>query len=90
MKILLLGVIFGASLQTMYVFYHKNKLLKLFELIEMKFEYSSQTNLQEITMDDYMKKAMYMIFWWGSVLVLAVVCLVIGPLTIKNQRLCPL
>lgn len=80
------GVIFGASFQSMYIFWRKRGILRLFELMEANFEYSSQTGLQEVNMEGYIKKGMLLIYWWGLVLVLAVVCLVGGPLSVKNER----
>lgn len=70
----------------MYVFFKKQEILQLFDLIEAVFEYTSQTGLQEISMKNYIKKGLHLIYWWGSVLVFAVVFLVGGPLSLKNQR----
>lgn len=85
-EVTLSGVIFGASFQSMYVFFCQREILKLFELIEANFEYSSQTGLQEIDMEGYIKKGMLLIYWWCLVLVLAVVCLVGSPLSVRDQR----
>lgn len=70
----------------MYIFFRKREILQLFELMEANFEYTSQTGLQELDMAGYIKKGMLLIYWWGLVLVLAVVCLVGGPLSVKNER----
>lgn len=68
------------------MFYRKVEIFKLFELIEANFEYNSQTGLQEIKMGGFIKKGLYLIYWWGSVLILATVCLIGGPLYVKNDR----
>lgn len=84
--ILVLGVVFGGILQITYVSAKRNKILKLFELIELNFEYASQTGLQEIDMKGYNKKALLMIYWWVSVIVVALVFVLAGPLAIQSQR----
>lgn len=83
---MVLGVVFGGILQILYVYANRNKILKLFELIDLNFEYASQTGLQEIDMEGYNRKMMLVIYWWGSVIVMALVFVLAGPLAIKNQR----
>lgn len=70
----------------MYVFFHKSEILQLFDLIEANFDYSSQTGLNEIDMAGYLKKGLLLIYWWCLVLILAVICLVGSPLSVRNQR----
>lgn len=84
------GVIFGASFQSIYMFFQKGRIIKLFELIDANFVHTSHTGFAEITMDVYLKKGMYVIYWWSCVLVFAVVFLVGSPLSVRNEKVLPL
>lgn len=80
------GVIFGASMQAVYLFFNKKQILELFEVIDRNFEYTSETGLDEIDMKGYVKMGMSLIYWWSFVLVGAVVFLVGSPLSVLHER----